>query len=73
MTITKRINQFIKEAAALAMQKETDEPLGLTMEQCIAEYTAQILEDDYYCVVNWAHSEGITIPVKLRSVIDSDY
>ena len=36
----KKINQFIKEAAALAAQQET----SLIAEECIAEYTAQILE-----------------------------
>lgn len=36
----KKINQFIKEAAALATQQET----SLIAEECIVEYTAQILE-----------------------------
>lgn len=69
MILTKRIEQFIKETASLAT---TEDPL-LTMDECIAEYTNQILEDDYYNVVNWANWKGIKIPVKLRNVIDSTF
>ena len=69
MILTKRIKQFIKETALLA----TTEDQELTMDECIAEYTSQILEDDYYNVVNWANWKGIKIPVKLRSVIDSTF
>lgn len=69
MILTKRINQFIKETALLA----TKENPGLTIEECIKEYTNQILEDDFYSVVNWANWKGIKIPVKLRNVIDSTF
>ena len=66
MILTKRIEQFIKETSILA----TTEDPELTMDECIAEYTSQVLEDDYYNVVNWANWKGIKIPMKLRNVID---
>ena len=66
MTLTKRISAFIKESAELSA-KISD---GFTsVDEAIAEFTNQILEDDYSCVVNFAYSEGIAIPVKLRHVI----
>lgn len=66
MILTKRIKQFIKETATLA----TTEDPELTIDECITEYTSQVLEDDYYNVVNWANWKGIEIPMKLRNVID---
>lgn len=69
MILTKRIEQFIKETASLATTESPD----LAMNECIAEYTNQILEDDYYNVVNWANWKGIKIPMKLRNVIDSTF
>ena len=69
MILTKRIEQFIKETAVLA----TTEDPELTMKECIAEYTSQVLEDDYYNVVNWANWKGIKIPMKLRNVIDPTF
>ena len=65
MTLTKRINTFIKEAAERSAQIGCD----VTVSEAITEFTNQILEDDYSCVVNFAYSEGIAIPVKLRNVI----
>ena len=66
MTLTKRINTFIKESAELSAKISN----GFTsLDEAITEFTNQILEDDYYCVVNFAYSEGIAIPVKLRNVI----
>lgn len=69
MVITKRINQFIKDVANLAIKEDS----GLTLDECIMEYTSQILEDDFYFVVNWANWKGIKIPVALRSVIDPEF
>lgn len=68
MLLTKRINVFIKESAELSA-KISD---GFTsVNEAISEFTNQILEDDYYCVVNFAYSNGITIPVKLRHIIEN--
>ena len=61
-----------RKQECLSTAKTTEDPL-LTMDECIAEYTNQILEDDYYNVVNWANWKGIKIPVKLRNVIDSTF
>ncbi len=69
MTITRRIEQFIKETAELALCEDAD----LTIEETINEYKNQIQEDDFYNVVNWANWKGVKIPVKLRNVIDPDY
>ena len=69
MILTNRIEQFIKETAVLAIAEDPE----LTMEECIAEYTSQVLEDDYYSLVNWANWKGIKIPMKLRNVIDSEF
>ena len=66
MILTKRIKQFIKETATLA----TIEDPELTIDECITEYTSQVLEDDYYNVVIWANWKGIKIPMNLRDVID---
>ena len=66
MLLTKRINAFIKESAELSAKISN----GFTsVDEAITEFTNQILEDDYSCVVNFAYSEGIAIPVKLRNVI----
>lgn len=69
MTINRRIKRFIVETAKLAVQECPD----LTMEQCITEYESQILENDYYSVVNWANWKGIKIPIRLRKVIDPNF
>lgn len=69
MIITKRIKQFIVEASSLAIKEDS----SLTLEECIAEYTSQILEDDYYSIVNWANWKGIKISMKLRTVIDPEF
>ena len=68
MTLTKRINAFIKESAELSAKISN----GFTsVDEAITEFTNQILEDDYSCVVNFAYSEGIAIPMKLRHVINN--
>lgn len=70
MRITKRIEQFIKEVANIAVAKTEGIP---TYSECIAEYTDQIVNDDYYFVVNYAHSQGIKIPRSLKSAIDPEF
>ncbi|MBU9724403.1 hypothetical protein [Diplocloster modestus] len=67
MTITKRIKRFITEVVAAAMA-EPDEIL--TEQLCTAEYTDQILTDDYCCVVDYATLMGIAIPLALRGAIN---
>lgn len=63
MTITRRIKQFINEVATAA----TNEPESdVTMEECINEYTDQILSNDFECVVYYAKSKGIKIPRALK-------
>lgn len=67
MTITKRIKDFIKEVAAIAADEST------SFDECVAEYTAQILENDFYCVVNYANLKGVKIPRALKSAVDPNY
>lgn len=63
MTITRRIKHFINEVATAA----TNEPESdVTMEECINEYTDQILHDDFECVIYYAESKGIKIPRALK-------
>lgn len=66
MTITRRLNNFIKEVAEIAISEENP---GVTYEECIAEYTDQIANDDYFSVVCYADYKGIAIPRALRGVL----
>lgn len=68
MTITKRLKQFIKETATIAM-KEPERDLDLTFDDFVKEYIEQIDSDDYMCVVTYADSVGIKIPRALHSVL----
>lgn len=65
MEMTRRIKQFINEVARIA----TQEPEAIvTFDECIAEYTDQIINNDYCCVVYYAMDKGIKIPRALRNV-----
>lgn len=68
-TITEEIKSFIETVA----KKAVAECLEMTMEQYMAEYTSQILENDYYGVVNWANWKGIQVPDELRWIIDPEF
>ena len=63
MTITRRIKQFINEVATAAINEPESD---VTEEECLEEYTDQILHDDYECVVHYAESKGIKIPRALK-------
>lgn len=69
ITITEQIKNFIETVAKLAVFECPE----MTMEQYITEYTSQILENDYYNVVNWANWNGIQVPEKLAWIIDPDF
>lgn len=69
MPITKRIQQFINEVAAIASQDSKD----VTFNECVSEYTSQIQEDDFYCFVNYANWKGVKIPRALKSAIDPNF
>ena len=68
-TITEEIKQFIETTAKAAVIESPD----MTMEQYTAEYTSQILENDYYSVVNWANWKGIKVPDELSWIIDPEF
>lgn len=72
MTVTKRIQRFINEVADVAME-EPERDKSLTREQALEEYTAQISEDDFYCVVNYAKLKGVEIPIALRGAVDANF
>lgn len=68
MKITRRLQQFIRETAMMAM-KEPEKDVALTFDDCVKEYTDQIVSDDYKCVVTYADSMEIKIPRVLQSVL----
>lgn len=68
-TVTEQIRHFIETVAKLAISECPE----MTMEQYIAEYTSQILENDYYSVVNWANWNGIAVPNELIWIIDPKF
>lgn len=68
-TITEQTRHFIESTAKLAIAGCPE----MTMVQYIAEYTSQILENDYYGVVNWANWKGIQVPEELAWIIDPDF
>lgn len=65
MIITRRIKQFINEVATAAINEPESD---VTIEECITEYTDQILHDDFECVVYYGESKGIKIPRSLKLV-----
>lgn len=69
MSITNQIMNFIKTVAKVAVIESPD----MTIKQCTEEYTSQILENDYYGVVNWANWKGIQVPDELRWIIDPEF
>lgn len=68
-TITEQIRNFIETVAKLAVSEYSE----MTMEQYVTEYTSQIMENDYYDVVNWANWKGIAVPNELTWVVDPDF
>lgn len=68
MTITRRLQQFIKETATRAMKEPERDP-DLTLDDFVKEYTDQIVSDDYVCLVTYADNVGIKIPRALHSAL----
>ena len=62
MVITRRLNRFIKETAVKASSGESP----FTYDECVKEYTEQIITDDYSWMVIYAMTEGIKIPRILK-------
>ena len=66
MTITKRIEKFISETAAIdASTNKFD------LQDSIKEITDQIVTDDYSSCVNFANLHNVVIPVALRHAIEN--
>ena len=66
MTMTRRLKEFVKEVARKAASGEDS---IVSYDECVAEYTDQIVGDDYSCVVAYADSEGIAIPRALKGAL----
>lgn len=66
MTMTKRLKEFVKEVARKAISEEDS---AVTYDECVTEYTDQIVSNDYSCVVAYADSKGIAIPRALRGAL----
>lgn len=67
MTMTRRLKEFVKEVARKAASEEDS---IVSYDECVAEYTDQIVSDDYLCVVSYADSKGIAIPRALRGALE---
>lgn len=66
MTITKRIEKFINETAAIDASIN-----GFDLQDSIKEITEQIVTDDYSNCVNFAYLHNVAIPVVLRHAIEN--
>ena len=69
MTLTRRLKSFIKEVAEAAT---SEKPSDVTYDECIAEYTDQIVNDDYFSLVCYADYKGIAIPRVLKRALKED-
>lgn len=69
MKLTKRLQSFIKEVAEVATSEENSD---VTYNECIAEYTDQVINDDYSNVIYYADYKGITIPRALKNVLKKE-
>lgn len=69
MTMNDRLAQFVIAAAKRAVEMPDSQ---VTFAECAAEYTSQILEDDYNSVVLFAKEVGIEIPPELIDAIEED-
>lgn len=66
MEMTRRLKDFVREVAKVATsEKDSD----VTYDECIAEYTDQIVTDDYFSVVCYADYKGIKIPRMLKGIL----
>ena len=65
MEMTRRLKDFVGEVAKVATSEDSD----VTYDECIVEYTDQIVTDDYFSVVCYAEYKGIAIPRALKGVL----
>lgn len=66
MEMTRRLKDFVREVAKVAIsEKDSD----VTYDECIAEYTDQIVTDDYFSVAYYADYKGIAIPRALKGIL----
>lgn len=63
MQLTRRLKQFVNEVANVAV---SDGGMNVTREECVAEYTDQIVNDDFSSVVCYAAFKDIVIPRALK-------
>lgn len=64
MTITPKLNKFIRRVAFKAINENPeDDNFGFL--DYYKEYVAQIEQDDYNCLVSYAKQKGMKIPDEL--------
>lgn len=66
MTTTAKIRNFARRVALKAVNENPEDDC-FTFKDYYKEYVAQIEEDDYACLVYYAHSKGMRIPEELRN------
>lgn len=67
------IMEEIKNFIEITAKKAASECPEMTMEQYKTEYTSQILDNDFYNVVNWANWKGVQVPEELKWIIDPEF
>lgn len=63
MKLTKELRGFVEEVANAAVSEENSD---VTFDECVAEYTDQIVNDDYFSVICYAVYKGIVVPQPLK-------
>lgn len=69
MKLTEELRGFIAEVANVAVSEENSD---VTFEECAAEYTDQLENDDYFSVVCYAVYKDIVIPQALKEGLIKD-
>lgn len=69
MKLTKELRDFVEEVANAAVSEENSD---VTFDDCVVEYTDQIVNDDYFCVVCYAVYKDIVVPQSLKEGLRKD-
>lgn len=69
MKLTKELKDFVEEVANAAVSEENSD---VTFDDCVVEYTDQIVNDDYFSVVCYAVYKGIVVPHSLKEGLRKD-
>lgn len=69
MKLTKELRDFVEEVANAAVSEENSD---VTFDDCVVEYTDQIVNDDYFSVVCYAVYKDIVVPQSLKEGLRKD-